>query len=148
MTATARRIATAHPFPPRRTWPFFESPRPQAGFPSPATDYVERALDLNELLVTNPPATFFVRVQGDSMADSGILDGDLLAVDRSIDPKPGKIVVAAYDGELLVKRLRRLKGRLTLCSENATHPEYRPLPLDEAQECTLWGVVTGVIRKF
>jgi len=128
--------------------PLLDVPRIQAGFPSPAADYIEEVLDLNDLLVRNPPATFYVRVQGDSMNDALIFDGDILAVDRSIDPTPGRIVVAAVDGDLLVKRLRRLRGRLSLCSENAARPDYRPVYLDRAQDSTVWGVVTGSVRKF
>ena len=125
------------------------SPSPQAGFPSPATDYVEDALDLNQLMVRNPPATFCVRVRGPSMEDARIFDGDILVVDRSITTSPGKIVVAAYDGDLYVKRLRSIRGRLALVSENAARTtEFPNLYLDKAQDCTLWGVVTGLARTF
>lgn len=125
------------------------SPSPQAGFPSPAADYVEDALDLNRLMVRNPPATFCVRVRGPSMEDARIFDGDILVVDRSLEAGPGKIVVAAYDGDLYVKRLRSNRGRLALVSENAARSaEFPNLYLDKAQECTLWGVVTGLARTF
>ena len=100
------------------TLPFIESPSPQAGFPSPAADYVEDGIDLNAWLISNPPATFCVRIQGDSMIDLGILGGDVVTVDRSRTPRPGAIVVAAFDGNIYIKRLRRLAGRLALCSEN------------------------------
>jgi len=116
-----------------------------AGFPSPADDYVETALDLNRYLVANPSATFMVRVGGDSMVDAGILDGDVLVVDRSREPMPGRIVVAVLDGELTVKRLCRLQGRIFLTPENTA---YRPIEVREDQELTIWGVVTGVIRKL
>ncbi|MDD3313590.1 translesion error-prone DNA polymerase V autoproteolytic subunit [Pseudodesulfovibrio sp.] len=116
-----------------------------AGFPSPADDYVETALDLNRYLVANPAATFMVRVGGDSMVDAGILDGDVLVVDRSREPLPGRIVVAVLDGELTVKRLCRLQGRIFLAPENSA---YRPIEVREDQELTVWGVVTGVIRKL
>lgn len=128
--------------------PLLVSPRIQAGFPSPAADYIEEVLDLNDLLVRNPPATFYVRVQGDSMVDALIFDGDILVVDRSLDATPGRIVVAAADGDLLVKRLRKIRGRLALCSENAARPDYRPVYLDRTQDSTVWGVVTGLVRKF
>lgn len=131
-----------------RPRPFYPSPPALAGFPSPATDHVEEPLDLNDLMVANPPATFFVRAQGDSMTDARIFDGDILVVDRSIEPLPGRIVVAAVDGELLVKRLRRVRGRLALCPETALHSEYRPIYIDATQECVLWGVVTGSVRKL
>lgn len=128
--------------------PLLDVPRIQAGFPSPAADYIEEVLDLNDLLVRNPPATFYVRVQGDSMHDALIFDGDILAVDRSIDPIPGRIVVAAVDGDLLVKRLNKIAGRLALCSANTARPDYTPIYLDRATDSTVWGVVTGSVRKF
>ncbi|MDN5873388.1 MAG: translesion error-prone DNA polymerase V autoproteolytic subunit [Sinobacteraceae bacterium] len=136
----------AVPAPPRVPLPYFESPRPQAGFPSPAMDYIERPLDLNDLLVNNPPATFYVRAQGDSMEGARIFDGDLLVVDRSIDPAPGRIVVAAVDGELLVKRLGRSLNRPALLPDNPARPEYRPVLLDA--DSVVWGVVTGVVRRL
>lgn len=125
------------------------SPSPQAGFPSPAADYVEDALDLNRLMVRNPPATFCVRVRGPSMEDARIFDGDILIVDRSLQASPGRIVVAAYDGDLYVKRLKSLRGRPALVSENAGRAaEFPPMYLDQAQDCTLWGVVTDLARTF
>lgn len=127
----------------------YESPRAQAGFPSPAADYVEERIDLNEFLIRNPPATFCVRIQGDSMVDLGLLDGDIVTVDRSLDPRPGKVVVAAYDGDLFIKILRRIDGRLALCSANEKRAAaLAPKFLDQAQEHTLWGVVTGVVRRL
>jgi DNA polymerase V len=129
--------------------PYFESPRAQAGFPSPAADYVEERIDLNELLIRNPPATFCVRIGGDSMIDMGMLDGDVVTVDRSIEPRPGKVVVAAFDGDIFIKVLRKVSGRLALCSENQKRAvSYPPMFLDEAQEHTIWGVVTGVVRTL
>lgn len=131
----------------RVSLPLFNSPRCQAGFPSPAADYIEDRIDLNELLIRNPPATFCVRSQGDSLIDIGLLDGDIVTVDRSLDPRPGKIVVAAYDGSIYIKRLRKIGNRMALCSENQKREaEYPPLFLDQAQEHTIWGVVTGVVR--
>lgn len=147
-SASAVRLANAALHPPLCRRPLLEVPRIQAGFPSPAGDYADSTLDLNQLLVRNPPATFYVKVQGDSMSDALIFDGDILAVDRSIDALPGRIVVAAVDGDLLVKRLRRIDSRLALCSENAARPEYRPVFLDASQETIVWGVVTGSVRRF
>ncbi|MFW6276789.1 MAG: LexA family protein, partial [Bacteroidota bacterium] len=95
-----------------------------AGFPSPADDYMEGRLDLNDFLVKNPAATFFVRVTGDSMINAGIHSGDILVVDRALDPKDGNIVIAVINGELTVKRLSRLKNKLFLLPENR---EYRPI---------------------
>lgn len=130
--------------------PYVDSPQPQAGFPSPAADYVEDTLDLHTLMVRNPPATFYVRVRGESMKDAGIHDQDILVVDRSLDPVPGRIVVAVVDGDFYVKRLQRLRsGLLALVSENvqeaAIYPDIR---LDQVQEHTIWGVVTGAVRRF
>jgi DNA polymerase V len=149
-SANATHLGTAHPEPAAQRLPLIASPCPQAGFPSPAADYVEETLDLNELMVRNPPATFFVRVRGESMVDAKVFEGDILSVDRSIDPRPGHIVVASYSGDLYVKRLARLAGgRLALVSENAARrDEYPILYLDQAEDCTLWGVVTGSVRRF
>ena len=149
-SANALYIGAAHPEPISQRLPLIASPCPQAGFPSPAADYVEETLDLNELLIRNPPATFFVRVQGESMVDAKIFEGDVLTVDRSIDTRPGSIVVATYAGDIYVKRLAKLAGgRLALVSENAAlRDEYPILYLDQAEDCTLWGVVTGSVRRF
>ena len=118
--------------------------RISAGFPSPADDYVERALDLNAHLVRNPAATFMVRVSWDSMTGAGILDGDILVVDRAEEATPGRIVVAVLDGELTVKRLQVRRGARLLVAEN---PRYPPVRVDPGQELRLWGVVVGVVRR-
>jgi SOS-response transcriptional repressors (RecA-mediated autopeptidases) len=115
-----------------------------AGFPSPAEDHVDRALDLNEHLIAHPAATFFVRVAGDSMRDAGIVEGDILIVDRSLTPQDRQIVVAQLDGEFCVKRLRRQGGRVWLESEN---PEYPRVELTEGQQLEIWGTVTFIIHK-
>jgi DNA polymerase V len=114
-----------------------------AGFPSPADDYVEKTLDLNELLVQKPAATFFVRAQGESMLGAGIHPNDILVVDRSLEPVPGKIVICALNGELVVKRLKHQAGYWLLASEN---PYYPDIPLHEELEMVIWGVVTNVIH--
>jgi DNA polymerase V len=116
-----------------------------AGFPSPAEDYIEGKLDLNQHLIKNPVATFFVRVTGNSMIDAGIHSGDLLVVDRSIEPKDGKVVIAVVDGELLVKRLKLKNGQVSLVAEN---PDYPPLILQEGMSFEVWGVVTSVIHAL
>ena len=116
-----------------------------AGFPSPADDYLEGALDLNEHLVRQPAATFFVRARGDSMEGAGIQDGDLLIVDRSLEATAGRIVIAALNGELTVKRLARAGGRLRLEAEN---PAYAPIEFNEGDDIRLWGVVTNVIHAL
>ncbi|MDR2352601.1 MAG: translesion error-prone DNA polymerase V autoproteolytic subunit [Deltaproteobacteria bacterium] len=116
-----------------------------AGFPSPAEDYVEERLDLHKLLVRNPPATFFLRVSGDSMIGSGIHDGDLLVVDRSKSAENGKIVIAAWQGELAVKRLKIKDKRVFLVPENESFQEFE---ITESEDMVIWGVVTYVIHKL
>lgn len=115
-----------------------------AGFPSPAEDYLDQALDLNELCIAHPAATFYVRASGDSMRDAGIHSGDILVVDRALEAKHGRIVIAAVDGELTVKRLRQLDGRLFLAPEN---PAYTPLEILPESSFEIWGVVTFVIHR-
>ena len=110
----------------------------QAGFPSPAEDYVDRKLDLNELCVRNPAATFFVRVAGESMVEAGINDGDILVVDRSLEAKHGDVVIAVIDGELTVKRLEKRAGRFVLVPANS---DFAVIELDEGSDCEVWGVV-------
>ncbi|MDD2715521.1 MAG: translesion error-prone DNA polymerase V autoproteolytic subunit [Candidatus Wallbacteria bacterium] len=115
-----------------------------AGFPSPADDYIERKLDLNEHLIRHPEATFFVRVEGDSMINAGIHSGDILIVDRAIEAADGKIVVALLDGEFTVKRLRCAEGKHYLLPEN---PKYAPIPVKPDSNCEIWGVVTYSIHQ-
>jgi len=116
-----------------------------AGFPSPADDYLDRKLDLNEHLVKNPAATFFVRVAGDSMVGAGINDNDILVVDRSHEPCSGNIVIAVVNGELTVKRLLKNKDCCRLIAEN---PDYPDLEIDEAAELEIWGVATYAIHSL
>ena len=116
-----------------------------AGFPSPADDYIDRQLDLNELLIANPLATFFVRVAGDSMSGAGIQHDDILVIDRSIEAISGKIVIAIVDGELTVKRLLKRSGSYLLVAE---HPDYPPIELAGDMSLEVWGVVTSVIHQF
>lgn len=123
----------------------FFSSRPQAGFPAPGDADVERVLDINDLVVKHPASTFFVRVSGDSMEGVGIFEGDVLVVDRAVDADDGKIVVAAVNGELLVKRIARSPYGLTLVSEN---PAYPPIAVNEEEDCYVWGVVVGSVRQF
>jgi DNA polymerase V len=115
-----------------------------AGFPSPAEDYVEDYLDLHKLMVKNPTATFFLRVKGSSMVEAGIFDGDLLVVDRSLPAVSGRIVVAALDGELTVKRLKIKGARVYLAPEN---PSYPVTEITDREDAVIWGVVTYVARK-
>ena len=115
-----------------------------AGFPSPATDYMENKLDLNEYLVKHPAATFIVKANGPSMIEAGILSGDLLIVDRSVTPKNDNIVIASVFGDLTVKKLRKKGSALFLVSANN---EYSSIEVREEMECFIWGVVTYVIHK-
>ena len=129
---------------PAQKLPFFVT-AVQAGFPSPADDYLESALDLNEHLIRHPAATFFLRVIGDSMVGAGIHSGDLLIVDRSIHPVDGRIVIAIVDGDLTVKRFSQQRGKVCLMSEN---PSYPPIKIRDGQNLQIWGVVLHVIHSF
>jgi DNA polymerase V len=115
-----------------------------AGFPSPADDYIEQQLDLNQLIIKHPTATFFVRVQGESMRDAGIQSGDILVVDRSAAPAHGKIVVAVIDGEFTVKRIHIEGSEVFLVPENPAFSRFKVSPESQFQ---VWGVVTYVIHK-
>lgn len=116
----------------------------RAGFPNPAEDAKGFALDLNELVVKNPVSTFYLRVEGDSMVGAGITHGDIVAVDKSLQPKTGDIVVAAVDGDFTLKHLRRNGDKAWLVAAN---PDYPPIALHEAADAQIWGVVTYVVRR-
>lgn len=116
----------------------------QAGFPSPAEDYVAARLDLNELLIRHAEATYFLRVKGDSMVGAGIHPGDLLVVDRALSPQDGSVVVAEVDGELTVKRLKLRSGSPELHPENPAYPVIR---FRDGQELRVWGVVTSTVHS-
>ena len=120
------------------------SSKVQAGFPSPADDYLEGHLDLNTQYIRNPAATFVVKATGDSMLDAGIFPNDLLLVDRSITPKDGQIVIAALNGELTVKRLSSKNDKIQLMPAN---PKYKPIEVKEGLELIIWGVVTLVLHE-
>ena len=115
-----------------------------AGFPSPAEDHLDRRLDLHAHLVRNPAATFFLRAHGDSMTGAGIHDGDLLIVDRAEAAGHNKVVIAALDGELTVKRLLRRNDRV-LAPEN---PDYAEIDITEHEHVHIWGTVTYAIHKL
>ena len=115
-----------------------------AGFPSPATDYMENKLDLNEYLIKHPAATFIVKARGPSMMDAGILSGDLLIVDRSITPKRNDSVIASIFGDLTGKKLQKKENSLFLLSANS---EYPSIEVKEEMECFIWGIVTYIIHE-
>ena len=115
-----------------------------AGFPSPADDFKEIRISLDKALIRNQESTFYARVSGDSMFGAGIDDGDLLVIDRSLDPKNGKIAVCLVDGEFTVKRIKKEKDKFYLMPENK---KYKPIELKEDNELTIWGVVEYVIKK-
>ena len=116
-----------------------------AGFPSPADDYIDVGIDLNEALIRHPSSTFFLRVSGDSMIEAGIQHGDLLVVDRSLEARPGQIVVAVLDGAFTLKRLARHQGRLRLEAANSAYP---PLELHRCGDVQIWGVAIHVIHSL
>lgn len=139
---------------PEVRWPWLDAPclklplglvKVSAGFPSPASDYEDRRLDINDYLVRNAVSTFFFPVQGDSMQGAEIFDGDILVVDRSVIPVHGHIVVAFVNGERLVKRLYARGEQVALLAEN---PAYRPLEVKEGIELVIWGVVVGKFKRF
>ena len=116
-----------------------------AGFPSPADDFLDLSIDLNKELIKHPYATFYGRVSGDSMIGAGLDDGDLLIIDKSLEPRDGKIAVCFIDGEFTVKRIKIEKDSLYLMPENK---KYKPLKVTEDNEFIIWGVVTSVIKKM
>ena len=131
-------VAQEHP-----AVPFFISRIP-AGFPSPAADYSDDGLDLNDLVIRHPAATFFVRVEGESMLGAGIHPGDTLVVDRAEVPADQSVVVAVLNGEFTVKRIYQKDGTLSLVSENELMP---PIRLSEEMDFEVWGVVTYVVHQ-
>ena len=143
MNSNTRTVYSAGLFA-EQVWPLFES-RVPAGFPSPAADYEEDRLDLNRYLIKHPAATFFVRAVGDSMIGAGIHCGDLLIVDRSLEPKDKSVVIAVIDGELTVKRIRIEKKKITLEPENKSYSIRR---ITEDTDFQVWGVVTNVIHPL
>jgi len=116
-----------------------------AGFPSPAQDYIEGTLDLNEHLIAHPAATYFVRVEGYSMIGAGIFPNDILIVDRSLEARDKKVVIAIVEGELTVKRLRIREDCWQLMAEN---DDYQPIDITEDMDFMIWGVVTYSIHSL
>lgn len=126
------------------SFPLFAS-KVSAGFPSPADDYLESNLNLNQHLIKHPSSTFFLRVEGDSMIGAGIHDADLLVVDRSLEPTDGKIIIAVINGDLTVKRLKVKNNILMLAPENKNYPQ---IIITEEMNFSIWGVVTSVIHEL
>lgn len=116
-----------------------------AGFPSPADDHLEPPLDLNHTLIRNPASTFFARVDGDSMKDDCIEDGDLVVVDKSVEPYDGCVAVCFLDGDFTLKRVRTSEGKIVLMPANK---RYKPIEISSDDEFSVWGVVTYAIKKI
>jgi len=114
-----------------------------AGFPSPALDFVDLSIDLNRHLIKHPSATFYGRVKGDSLINAGISNGDLLIIDRSIEPANGKIAVCYIDGEFTAKRIQISRNEVWLIPENEA---YQPIRVTEDNDFMIWGIVTHVIK--
>lgn len=139
-----QEVETVAPLP--VPWHFRQfSQRIPAGFPSPAADYAEDSLDINEYLIPHKASTFIFTVVGDSMKNVGILDGDKVVVDRSIEPKHRHIVIAVVNSEYTIKRLYKRAGAIELRPEN---PDYQPICFTGQDELQIWGVVTGALRRF
>ncbi len=130
--------------PGKAAYPYYQSPA-ACGFPSPAADYLEESLSLDQLLIEHPAATFFARAQGNSMIGAGIHDGDLLIIDRAFTARSGDVVIALLDGDLLVKRLQLKQGKAELHSENKDYPV---ILLSDEQQLDVWGVVLQVIHSL
>lgn len=116
----------------------------QAGFPSPADDYMESPIDLNQELISHPVSTFMGRVRGDSMKEAGIFDGDLLIIDKSLKPKNGDVAVCFIDGEFTIKYIKISPKSIWLIPAN---DEYTPIKITEENDFVIWGIVTYSIRK-
>ena len=123
--------------------PFYQS-NVSAGFPSPAEDFMDLDLNLQEYLVQHPSATFCVRVTGDSMENAGIYSGDVMVVDRALEPQNNTIVLAVLDGEFTVKRIQKKGQELYLSPENS---KFKPIQITEEMNFQVWGVVTHIIHK-
>jgi len=116
-----------------------------AGFPSPARDYIETSLNLSELMILNPASTYFMRVEGCSMSNAYIFDGDLLVIDRLVEPAHNKVVIAVLDGEITVKRLKIINQEYWLFPENDA---YKPVKIEQWMDFMVWGVVIWVIHSI
>lgn len=117
----------------------------RAGFPSPAEDFAEPALDLNHYVIKNPASTFYARITGDSMEGAGIGDGDIVVIDKSLEPKDGNIAVCFIDGEFTLKRILLDKGHLWLQPANS---KFKPIEITEENHFLVWGIVTHVVKNL
>jgi SOS response UmuD protein. Serine peptidase. MEROPS family S24 len=117
----------------------------RAGFPSPAMDFEDIRIDLNQYLIKNPSATFYGKVRGDSLKNAGIEEGDILIIDKSVEPADGKIAVCFLDGEFTAKRIRIRKNKIWLMPENE---KYKPIEVTEENQFIIWGIVTYVIKPL
>jgi DNA polymerase V len=115
-----------------------------AGFPSPAEDYTEQRIDLNSILIKNPSSTFYAKVNGNSMKDAGVYDGDIVIIDKSLTPGHDSLLVCFIDGEFTLKKVRKVNDDLFLIPEN---PDFRPIKISPESDFRLWGVVTYTIHK-
>ena len=127
-----------------------ELPEIKAGFPSPAQDYVENGIDLNRELVKNPSSTFFGRARGTSMEGAGIFDGDLLIIDKSLEPREGAIAVCFIDGEFTLKRIHfeKHEGQVTVIWLQPENEQFTPIKVTQDNQFIIWGIVVHSVRSF
>ena len=144
MNLTALPPSTPVPVPLAPVWVQAARVSVQAGFPSPAEDHQVDRIELMSQLVKHPQATFYVRIQGDSMRDAGILNGSVVLVDKAIKPRHGHIVIAVVDGDFTCKRLYQRGGTMRLKAENPTYPDIVP---KDGQTVEIWGVVVATIHQ-
>jgi DNA polymerase V len=116
----------------------------KAGFPSPAADFIDVCIDLNKHLIKNPASTFYGRIKGNSMRDAGLHDGDIVIIDKSLEPADGKIAVCFIDGDFTIKRIKKEKDGCWLMPAN---PEFSPIHVTEHNQFLIWGIVTYIIKK-
>ena len=146
MKKTPKNNLSIHPLTPESALPLpMAGTGISAGFPSPAEEYMEAGIDLNMELIRNPDATFFGRVKGYSMKDAGISDGDVLVIDKSLEPRNGSIAVCFLDGEFTVKRILKENDAVFLLPANN---EFKPIRITEENDFLVWGIVTYVIKKM
>ena len=146
MKKTPKNNLSIHPLTPESALPLpMAGTGISAGFPSPAEEYMEAGIDLNLELIRNPDATFFGRVKGYSMKDAGISDGDVLVIDKSLEPRNGSIAVCFLDGEFTVKRILKENDAVFLLPANS---EFKPIRITEENDFLVWGIVTYVIKKM